>query len=343
MNQEMTVFFPPGTTVLALPGWEKPRILFPDGGVRRRWQVSSLYPASRWQGRAYRFFLRCKGVLGLVEKQVSHRSNWEVGEFVRDVLPKATSAVVFVGPPGPAQKITIQLQDATDRVLGYVKYAEKPAAVRRVSREYYVLKTLPDNLGPVPLKYGRLLNGEALLLSPFLGQSVPAKLPPPEELVALLTTMPTGLEYLVEKHPWINSILEDKDKHLVSWIENLGKRKWPAVLQHGDLTPWNVKKSPDGNVRLLDWEYAYLEGFPHLDLIYYILRVAALIYRWGPLRAFRYAKMYLSKKLSLLSDREVDALVRLTAYVAHLQALEDGHPADAPLLRWYRQVWEAKE
>jgi len=342
MNQEMTVFFPPGTTVLALPAWKRPRLLFPDGGVRRRWQESSFYPASRWQGRAYRFFLRCKGIVGLVEKQVSHRSNWEVGEFVWDVLPEATCATVFVGPPGPAQKITIQLRDATDRVLGYVKYAEKPAAVRRLSREYQVLKALPDNLGPVPLKYGRLLNGEALVLSPLLGQPLPAKLPPPEELVALLATMSTGLEYPVEEHPWINSILEDKHQNLVSWIKNLGQRKWPVVLQHGDLAPWNGRKSPDGNVRLFDWEYAYLEGFPHLDLIYYILRVAALIYRWTPPKAFRYTKTYLSKKLSLLSNREVDALVRLTAYVTHLQAIEDGLPPDTSLLRWYRQLWEAK-
>ncbi|MCL6558508.1 MAG: hypothetical protein K6U74_06830, partial [Firmicutes bacterium] len=180
-----------GTTVLALPAWKKPRLLFPDGGVRRRWQESSFYPASRWQGRAYRFFLRCKGVFGLVEKQVSHRTNWEVGEFVREVLPEATSAIVFVGPPGPAQKLTIQLRDATGRVLGYIKYAEKPAAVRRLSQEYQVLKALPKNLGPVPLKYGRLLNGEALVLSPLLGQPLPAKLPPPEELVALLVSLST--------------------------------------------------------------------------------------------------------------------------------------------------------
>lgn len=343
MGKDLTFLFPPGTTILALPTWRQPRLLFPRAGAMQRWKESAFFPASRWQGRIYRFLLRCRAALGIAETRVSHVDTWEVGKFLSDVLPQAAYVTAVVGPPGPAQKVTLQLRDGKNQVVGYLKYAEKPAAIKRVLHEYHVLSSLFVKLGPKPLKCGPLMDGQALLLSPLNGKQLAAVLPPPDDLVSVLKNLVLSLPCLVEEHPWVKMLLARSQLNLNPWLEPLTKREWPVVLQHGDLAPWNVLKSPDGNLYLLDWEYSFLEGFPYLDLIYYILRVAALIYRWNPVKAFRYTNAYLSKIIPVLNAGEIRALIRLAAYTTYLQAFENGHSAEAPLLRWYRKVWEAKE
>ena len=56
----------------------------------------------------------------------------------------------------------------------------------------------------------------------------------------------------------------------------------------------------------IDWEYGTLEGFPHLDLAYYVLQTSDVIYRRAPLRAAEYAAKYLAQQPELgdLTDLE---------------------------------------
>jgi hypothetical protein len=84
--------------------------------------------------------------------------------------------VILVGTAGPAQKLIIQLWDENG-VAGYVKYAEKPAARKRLEGERHVLAALPDSLGPAVIKYGKIADGTGLLLSPIVGRPLAPKLP----------------------------------------------------------------------------------------------------------------------------------------------------------------------
>lgn len=48
----------------------------------------------------------------------------------------------------------------------------------------------------------------------------------------------------------------------------------PLVCEHRDFSPWNVLLTHNGELVVLDWESAELEGLPTLDLIYFLTYLA---------------------------------------------------------------------
>ena len=60
-----SLFFRPGSSVLAVPSWRSPRILLAGGhGIARRWRESSLLPAFRPAARVRRGAFRILASLG---------------------------------------------------------------------------------------------------------------------------------------------------------------------------------------------------------------------------------------------------------------------------------------
>ena len=336
------MFFPPGTRVLALPSWRRPRLYLTSRNASQRWEHSSFYPASRLPARLHRLALRFKISAGMAQARTVCSSDWPLGEFVRDALPETTSAVALLGTIGPTQETTVQLRDDGDRVLGYLKYAEKEAARRRLKHERFMLSNIPDGIGPLPVKAGTLVGGEALLKSVVPGSPVPATLPPPQGLLRLLESLVVSPPISLDDHPWVHRARRDEVAVIDTALKILEGKRWPVVVQHGDLTPWNMLKGADGKLRAVDWEYGALEGFPLFDLIHYIFHTSALIYRWAPLKSARYAAKYLVERYDpALSGAEAWALVRLTAYDDYSKALEDGQPPDAGMQPWRRQIWKS--
>jgi hypothetical protein len=338
------LFFPPGTRVLALPNWRRPRLYLSTQHALQRWEHSSFYPASRLPARLYRLSLRLRATAGIAQARTVRSNSWPLGAFVHDALPQITSAVALVGTSGPAQETTVQLWDGKIRVLGYLKYAEKNAARRRLQHEHFMLSRVPDGLGPKPIKFGVLGEGEALLKSAIPGDTVAPTLPPPKGLIDLLNSLTISPPIHLEDHPWVHHARRHVTPELNAVIELLASKRWSVVVQHGDLVPWNMLRGPDGNLRVVDWEYGALEGFPFLDLIHYILHTSALIYRWAPLRAARYAVEYLIRQYApALTGVEAWVLTRLAAYDAYSKALEDGQATDAGMQPWRRAIWESME
>jgi hypothetical protein len=335
---DLGLFFPPGTRVLALPNWQTPRLYLSAHGPLQSWKHSSSYPASRSLARLYRLLLRLRATVGMAETRTVRSSGWLLSRFTQEVLPQPASTVVLIGTPGPAQAITAQLRDEKDRVLGYLKYAEKDTARRRLRHEYHILSNLPAGIGPKPLKFGLFGNGEALLISALPGEPLSAVLPPPKALVGLLASYIVHPPLPLEDHPWVCRMRELGTPELDVWFEALAGRSWPVAVQHGDFAPWNLLEGSDGTLRAFDWEYGTLEGFPYLDLAYYILQTSALIYRRAPLEAASLAPECLSR-LSGLDEAEAQALTRLAAYDAYRKSSEDGQPPDNGLQVWRRAVW----
>jgi hypothetical protein len=337
----LDMFFPPGTRVLALPSWRRPRLYLPAYPFFRRWNESKLYPASRRTARIYRLSLRAATAAGMKRTRMVRSSDWILGNFAQDVLPELSSAVVLVGTSGPAQKITAQLRDAKGRILGYLKYAEKDAARRRLRQERKVLSELPFGVGPKLMKFKPMGDGEALLCSALPGELLPATLPPPDDAAVLLGSLTVSPPRPLEAHPWVVHLQSRGQHGLDSCLETLAGRDWPVAIQHGDFAPWNLLRRSDGALGAIDWEYGTLEGFPYLDLAYYVLQTSALIYRQHPLSAARYTAGYLKRQLTLgLDSAEAQALTRLAAYDAYLKATEDGQPESASLQAWRWEIWE---
>lgn len=329
-------FFYEGTPVVALPSWKVPRIYVVAYPWRWRWSASSLMPAYRLSARIGRWLLRVGAqVFGRVRtSQGPSALNDSFGWMPNAVKPVA----VLVGAQGPTQKLVVLLVDPTGRKAAYVKYGESPVAKKRLVREFLVLSSLPGGVGPKPLGLRTIGTGLALFLSPVEGRPMPGRVFPSAETIALLRRLWAGsVEVFVDKHPWVQRLL-GASPCAEAWVNVLSFRRWPVVPMHGDLAPWNVLSGPAG-ICLIDWEFGSLEGFPGVDLAYHVLQVGALLKRWAPTRAREKAIDFLSREMDLIR-REAEAIVRLAALDAYLQAMEDGHAPDDPLQVWRWQVWE---
>jgi hypothetical protein len=338
---EWHAFFPQGASVIALPGWDRPRLLVPASTLASRWSGSGVYPAVRVAAKAYRWLLRFKALGGVRAVRVPEgsRGGPTLQDFLADTLPGARVRAVMMGVAHQAQKLTVQLVSADGTVVGYLKCAAKPVARQRLKNEYLLQSELPAGAGPRPLKYARLGEMEALLMEPVRGRALSAALPPPPQLAAFVFSLSTSERYPFQVHPWVQARGLLQKPELQPVLANLISREWAVVRQHGDLVPWNLIQTAEGRLTAIDWEYGCKEGFPGVDLAHYILQVAAQIHRWTPARAREYATQYLVQSGLDVSVEEARAIVKLAAYLAFQDAIVDGWKAGDPLQRWRGLVW----
>jgi hypothetical protein len=333
---------PPRAGIRHLPHSARPRLYLAGSTPWRRWQESALYPAFRRTARLYRVFLRCKAALAFRAVTTTSAHIWAVREFVGDLIPSLCSSAILVGTPGPAQKMIIQLWDENG-VVGYLKYAEKPAARKRLEGECHVLAALPDSLGPAVIKYGEIADGTGLLLSPIAGRPLAPKLPPKQSVIDFLQPRASSELASIENHPWTRMIRE-RYPSMDRCLDDLNGRKWRITIHHGDAAPWNILRTSDDALRAIDWEYGAAKGFPYLDLAHYVLQVSLLIHRCSPEEARKRAVHFVCRNSSpALGAIEGEAVVRLAAFHAYMQLQEDGHPGDAVFQTWRRWVWERRQ
>ena len=298
---------------------------------------TGIYPAFRPVAKLRRTVLRWKAAAGFSIAQPNPGNRWLLGEFVGDCLPGANEAVVLLGTPGPAQKLTAQIW-GEEGVIGFVKYAESPPAMVRLLQEYNVLSSLPLGRGPVVLKYAAFARGQALVTAPVVGTPSSARLRLNPALLGFLTSLEHTEEFDLERHPWTARIHDRFDGRLDAWLEHLAGRRWKAVIQHGDFAPWNVYVGKGGCSVAVDWEYGHAKGFPYIDATHFLLQVAALVKRWPPGRTFGYVTRYLNERLGVA---ESGAIVRIAAFEAYQNAIEDGQASSSWLQTWRRQLWES--
>jgi hypothetical protein len=332
------------TAVLALPNWERPRLLVAAGQLGERWRGSASYPAYRTRGRLYRAALRLKAVAGIGTTRVAAGAGVGMRDFIGARFSEARVRSVVVGMPGGAQKLTAQLVGPDGDVVAYLKCASTPLGRARLAKEHDLLSGLPPGIGPAPLRYGRFDGADALLLAPVAGRPVAGTLPAcadVERLASLLAVIPsTGVSYEIQAHPWARAAFEREPK-LEPHLEALSMRTWPVVVQHGDFAPWNILATRAGSVMAVDWELGRWNGFPEVDLAQYVLQVSCLMYRWSPQRAREVAVRELVRRgYTNPSDREARAIVNLAASDAYHSALEEGHAPDRCDQSWRRTLLE---
>jgi glycosyltransferase involved in cell wall biosynthesis len=333
------IFFPPSTRVVALPSWERPRLLVPAASLAERTSASAFYPSFR--GRGQLLLLRLKAALALGARYSSAGTPSLLKEFLEDVYPTARVRAIQVGSNASVQKYTLQLEEETGQIVAYVKCAGDPLARKRLNHEFTVLSSLPGDVGPSPVKYGSVAGYDALVLKAVQGRrlrSTPA-LSAPLRIFSRSLLMPRN--YSLESHPWILTQTSCSGE-VARLFEKLVHRQWPVAIQHGDLAPWNLIEGRDGQLTAVDWEYGLECGFPGLDLAQYVLQVARLIYRWHPEKARQYAMAQLLHENQMdLTPNEAAAVVAIAAHQAYQNTADEGYlPTDWAQL-WRRAIWEA--
>ncbi len=238
-------FFEPGTPVVALPDWEKPRLLLP-AMAERVWSKTAFYPAFRRSARLYRAYLRSRAALGLLRTRIADSASWLLPPFLAGALPEVKTVVALAG----AQKTILQLWDAQGRVAGYLKFARSRIARRRLAAEYRLLSSVPGGQAPRALKWGPLGDGDGLLLDPVTGHTLPASLPVPPDVDRLPDALVVSEAAPIDAHPFAANLAGQGSFDLGFLLDRLGGRRWPVVARHGDYAPGTFSLPPrNGSAR----------------------------------------------------------------------------------------------
>lgn len=317
--------------VLELCGGGVPRWFVPLDGPRTRYNSLAFYPAVRWRSRAYRAALRLWIVSGV--GRGAHRlarviprdgSGWELGEKLLHDMPDLATAAVYVGTPGPEQKVTVQLMDAGGRVLGFAKYADSPRTRLLVANEARMLRAIPKDVGPSLIRFVPFLGGDLLVQTPLPGRVQAPKLRPNRAQMRLLERLVLpGEAHKASDHPFIEGLRErahGRGEMLEGVVAGLEGGAWPVALSHGDLSPWNMRRAR-GACRAFDWEHGSLQGMAYLEAAHAPIQLASLLRNKDPRRA----KHAISGGLSSRLPRP---LVRFAPAMASLSAL-------SMLISWY--------
>ena len=249
-----------------------------------------LYPAQTGRARLARGLLRCL-----------LRAGAPVGtERVSLVLPGDDGLVKFLGaqagvaprvpefgilagnPATPGQRFLLLVFDSSQRPAAVVKAGLSAEAKALIRREQAFLEAIGGKAVGVPKLRGALQTAtvEALALNYFGGRT-----PRPRDdggLAALL-------------RGWVDAERAATLSEIPAWqrLERAAAADplWPAlagclrarslrpVLGHGDLAPWNIKVSPQGDWTALDWERGELTGVAGWDWFHYVLQRAILVER----------------------------------------------------------------
>jgi hypothetical protein len=335
--------FPPGTEVLALPTWRSARLYIPvEPTVARRWRASAMYPGNRAAARAVRLLARAKGALGLGRaraRRTAVRADWPLGAFLREALPDAANVSLLLKIADAVPRVTIEVRNAAGLVVGYVKYAAAREMAWRLEHERAVLSSGLARGAPRVLAFGALGEGHALLLSPLCGRRFWPVLPPPAGLLAFADSHTVSPPVALAQHPWVRTIGDKTGGRSDALFAQIDSVPWPVAVHHGDLMPSNLRIGADGAFAAFDWEWGTCRGFPHLDLLQYVLLILLLLRRWSLPAAADYAARWLASRRELGIGLDVArVLTRLAALDRWVNGRDDGAPDDRPDQRLWHGI-----
>ena len=295
---------------------------------------------------------RCAGDsrAGGLEPATWLREGWP--EWVLGPAPERLSTLLVTGGPRSVSKVVLlAFAEPSPTPLVAVKAPRLEAAARGILGEGAALASLAGRrAAPIP-GVPRLLFRREIDHVPLVGETALTGRP----LESLLTrgsltpwslkvtdwlaTLGRGAPARPADH-WRQTIV---DPVLSQFVERFGRVVDPGLLREGeamvrsigslpavpeqrDFGPWNLLVSPAGELGVLDWESAELEGLPALDLLYYLAYASFNVDRASD-RMNRVASYRRS-----LDASTVTGAVRHQCLVRYCEAL-GLHPAVLPPLR----------
>jgi len=269
------------SSFLVIPGHKSPRWIVPSDPklgkkVLAQWRPYGFFSLVKWF--LFRFLYSMKlGPLLLGTQQVSHPilQSLAIPGQTAKVMP-----VIYVGTPGPQQKVVVTLVDImSGESLAVMKTPLEKGAKTSLLREINILKYLKDiKFKNVPqLLTSELINGCSYqsVISGMLSERKLSK-----AHIDLLSTFPTSggisdySKQQIKLRKFVNykeNTLSVEQKDLVNTIIDKLQcsNEISLLLVHGDFSPWNMKKLPGCKLALIDWEDAEVEGLPLWDLCHF--------------------------------------------------------------------------
>lgn len=202
----------------------------------------------------------------------------------------AHATAIYVGSPGPLQKLTLFCPRQDDGPARVAKVSLHASADGAVAREAHWLRTLgasPATAEFMPhlLGDGTLPGGRRYIVMTALPEGATSVRFGPQHrafLAALAEkgrsehwSAGTALARLRERIRAVRLLLGDAhcrllDDGLLEVEASLEWRALPGCLLHGDFAPWNVRLTAE-RVFVFDWEYAQASGNPLQDYLHFHL------------------------------------------------------------------------
>jgi hypothetical protein len=302
---------PTEASFLVISSRQQPRWIVPAQSktaieVLRQWRPYSKAARLKWliSLAAYRY-----GLLGYLPS-VQTVTFSKIPKLDWHSAVDALLPVIYVGTPGIYRKAVISLVDeASQTVAGVVKCPIEPLAAKSIRREAALLERLASNGYSVAPRLGYVDGSQGVaaqqaIAGPLSGRELKAchinfllnlstgeQTSLAEQCKALQQTeLPQPLQAVWTNWPQIQSIWQQLA---------VDATPLPAVIQHGDFAPWNLKCIASG-LCAIDWEDGQWHGLPLQDLLHFFVIQAYLFQTPGVIHDFfkhRLIKRYCGEML----------------------------------------------
>jgi hypothetical protein len=240
--------------------------------------------------------------------------------------------VVYVGNPSPTRKAIVFFVDETATVTAVARIPIKAAGKEAILNEANVLRRLQTKL-PVPRVLFADEERGIAAQSWVAGKQVSRKFT--EKHLALLTQLanPGVTVRLMDQRDPLEALAKSLNLPIEASLleKSLSalelKDELPSFIEHRDFAPWNIKLLPDGNLTLIDWEWAIEESLPWQDICRYFYIQGYLFnkseYIWGILTSNPRLQAY--KRRFGLSSEAIHGLTVHYLLRALCEDWADGH------------------
>jgi hypothetical protein len=325
--------------------------------------VLSLYPAQSLPARAAKTVLKCllcaRMSWGSQPLEVKVATESAFVRFLRSLSPTREVPLFGVLAGNGAndrQRFLILLFDRERRPVAVVKAGLTAAAQQLVSQEEQFLVGVNARAEAIPPLRDSFqgTHVRAIALDYFAGNSPPATWDH-ERLATVLSSWIDRQRQLTlgETAAWSRLAAAAQAENsgaakLAGLVGTLAAKQIPAVIQHGDLAPWNIKVAADGSWTVLDWERGERKGVPAWDWIHYALQPAILVKRRSVTSLIELIEGLLSAQpfrnytaQTNIQGCERDMVLVYLAWMAAVIRPAEGNVTIQELLRALKERWKS--
>ena len=246
----------------------------------------SLLTLSLYQPQTSKAKLLAKGLSAMIKLGLHRllprldmqiRSDSALADFV---LGRQRFGFLLGNPEAEARRAIVLYRDGN--ALAVAKVGVGEVATMSVEAEATMIRSLPKNHVGIPCIRKYSGRDEWYYYSTSLSKGAGPKWGKDGQSLAVLAQWMKHFEVQKLRETSVWNLLRSHDRvtesdSYVDFIEGLGGLEIKVGLYHGDFAPWNIKISDDGEVCVLDWEHARLDGLGGWDWLHYMTQHGTLV------------------------------------------------------------------